>query len=66
VQDVYRFDARRIIAGLVESGSVSVGDEIEFVPGGKRSRVKSIETWPQTTPPPEGPGRLRQRGRNHA
>ena len=55
VQDVYRFDARRIVAGLVESGSVSVGDPIEFVPGGKRSRVKSIETWPQTTPPPTGP-----------
>jgi bifunctional enzyme CysN/CysC len=55
VQDVYRFDARRIIAGLVESGRVSVGDEIEFLPGGKKSRVKSIETWPQTTPPPRGP-----------
>jgi bifunctional enzyme CysN/CysC len=55
VQDVYRFDSRRIIAGLVESGSVSVGDPIEFVPGGKRSRVKSIETWPQSTPPPKGP-----------
>ena len=55
VQDVYRFDARRIIAGLVESGQVSVGDEVEFVPGGKRSRVKSIETWPQSTPPPMGP-----------
>jgi bifunctional enzyme CysN/CysC len=46
VQDVYRFDARRIVAGLVEAGSVSVGHPIEFHPGGKRSRVKSIETWP--------------------
>ena len=55
VQDVYRFDSRRIIAGFVESGSVSVGDPIEFFPGGKRSRVKSIETWPQPTPPPTGP-----------
>jgi bifunctional enzyme CysN/CysC len=55
VQDVYRFDARRIVAGLVESGSVSVGDQIEFVPGGKRSRVKTIETWPQSDPPPRGP-----------
>jgi bifunctional enzyme CysN/CysC len=55
VQDVYRFDARRIVAGLVVSGSVSVGDTVEFVPGGKRSRVKSIETWPQSTPPPTGP-----------
>ncbi len=46
VQDVYRFDARRIVAGLVEAGHVSVGDPIEFHPGGKRSRVKTIETWP--------------------
>jgi bifunctional enzyme CysN/CysC len=55
VQDVYRFDARRIVAGLIESGSVSVGDPIEFLPGGKRSRVRSIETWPQTDPAPLGP-----------
>ncbi len=46
VQDIYRFDARRIVAGLVEAGSVSIGDPIEFSPGGKRSRVKTIETWP--------------------
>ena len=46
VQDIYRFDARRIVAGLVEAGRVSVGDPIEFYPGGKRSRVKTIETWP--------------------
>jgi bifunctional enzyme CysN/CysC len=55
VQDVYRFDSRRIVAGLVESGSVCVGDAVEFVPGGKRSRVKSIETWPQSDPAPRGP-----------
>jgi bifunctional enzyme CysN/CysC len=55
VQDVYRFDARRIVAGLIESGTVSVGDPVEFVPGGKRSRVKSIETWPQPETPILGP-----------
>jgi bifunctional enzyme CysN/CysC len=55
VQDVYRFDARRIVAGLVEAGSVSVGDPIEFHPGGKRSRVKSIETWPVPAVPFAGP-----------
>jgi bifunctional enzyme CysN/CysC len=55
VQDVYRFDARRIVAGLIESGTVSVGDPVEFVPGGKRSRVKSIETWPQPETPITGP-----------
>jgi bifunctional enzyme CysN/CysC len=57
VQDIYRFDARRIVAGLVEAGSVSVGDPIEFYPGGKRSTVKSIETWPVSaaTRAPMGP-----------
>ena len=53
VQDIYRFDARRIVAGLVEAGSVSVGDPIEFYPGRKRSKVKSIETWP--VPPGQNP-----------
>ncbi|MCS7063699.1 MAG: adenylyl-sulfate kinase [Methylacidiphilales bacterium] len=46
VQDVYRFDDRRIIAGRIEAGTLRVGDEIEFLPDGKRSRVKSFETWP--------------------
>ena len=55
VQDIYRFDARRIVAGLVEAGQLSVGDPIEFHPGGKHSRVKSIEAWPAETPPPTGP-----------
>jgi bifunctional enzyme CysN/CysC len=55
VQDVYRFDARRIVAGLVEAGRVAVGDPIEFHPGGKRSRVKSIEAWPVPPTPPVGP-----------
>jgi bifunctional enzyme CysN/CysC len=46
VQDIYRFDARRIVAGVVEAGLLSVGDSLEFCPGGKQSRVKSIESWP--------------------
>ena len=33
VQDIYRFDDRRIVAGLIESGSLSVGTPIEFYPG---------------------------------
>jgi bifunctional enzyme CysN/CysC len=47
VQDIYRFDSRRIVAGFVEAGRIAAGDPIEFRPGGKRSRVKSIETWPE-------------------
>lgn len=45
VQDVYHFDARRIIAGRIESGSLAVGDTLLFSPSNKTARVKSIETW---------------------
>ncbi|MGM0502756.1 MAG: GTP-binding protein [Bacillota bacterium] len=49
VQDVYKFtrdgDNRRIIAGTIESGQVSVGDEVVFYPSGKSSTVKSIERF---------------------
>jgi len=55
VQDIYRFDARRIVAGLVESGAVAAGDPIVFYPGGKRSRVKTIETWPNPSAPGAAP-----------
>jgi bifunctional enzyme CysN/CysC len=49
VQDVYKFtkqgDDRRIVSGTIESGKVSVGDELIFYPSGKKSRVKSIEAF---------------------
>ena len=45
IQDVYRFDERRILAGRVESGSLRVGDRLLFSPGNKVSTVKSIERW---------------------
>ncbi|MEQ1850157.1 MAG: adenylyl-sulfate kinase [Chthoniobacteraceae bacterium] len=45
VQDVYRFDDRRIIAGRIEAGSLKVGDTLTFSPGNKTGVVKSIETW---------------------
>ena len=46
IQDVYRFDARRILAGRVESGTVRVGDELVFSPFNKTGIVASIERWP--------------------
>jgi bifunctional enzyme CysN/CysC len=49
IQDVYRFDHRRILAGRVESGTLRVGDKILFSPRNKVSTVKSIESWPQGT-----------------
>src|SRR5258707_1542811 len=45
IQDVYRFDERRILAGRVESGSIKVGDRLVFSPTNKTSTVKSIERW---------------------
>ena len=45
VQDVYRFDERRILAGRVESGTLRVGDRVLFSPGNKVSTVKTIERW---------------------
>jgi bifunctional enzyme CysN/CysC len=45
IQDIYRFDERRILAGRVESGSVKVGDRLVFTPGNKVSTVKTIERW---------------------
>jgi bifunctional enzyme CysN/CysC len=46
VQDIYRFDDRRIIAGRVDSGEISVGDKILFSPSNREAEVSSIENWP--------------------
>jgi bifunctional enzyme CysN/CysC len=45
IQDVYRFDHRRILAGRVESGRIQVGDRLVFAPTNKASTVKTIERW---------------------
>lgn len=45
IQDVYRFDDRRILAGRVEAGSIKVGDKLVFSPTNKTSSVKTIERW---------------------
>ncbi len=46
IQDVYRFDKRRILAGRIESGTLKIGDRLLFSPRNKVSTVKSIEGWP--------------------
>jgi bifunctional enzyme CysN/CysC len=45
VQDVYRFDERRIIAGRIETGTLRAGDELIFSPANKSSKVQTIERW---------------------
>ncbi len=47
VQDIYKFteegDDRRIVAGRVATGTVKAGDDIVFLPSGKKNRIKSVE-----------------------
>jgi len=54
VQDIYKFteegDERRIVAGRVETGTIKVGDNIVFLPSGKKNRIKTVEYF-------NGPGR---------
>ena len=49
VQDIYKFtrrnDDRRIVAGNVAAGSVSVGDEVLFLPSGKQTAIQSVESF---------------------
>jgi bifunctional enzyme CysN/CysC len=46
VQDVYKFDDRRIVAGRIESGTLKVGQTLRFAPSGKVARIATIENWP--------------------
>lgn len=45
IQDVYKFDERRIIAGRIESGTLKIGDELLFTPSNKRAAIESFEVW---------------------
>ncbi|MCK6417675.1 MAG: adenylyl-sulfate kinase [Alphaproteobacteria bacterium] len=46
VQDVYRFDERRIIVGRVETGILRKGDKLLFSPGFETATVETLEVWP--------------------
>lgn len=50
LQDVYKFDDRRIFAGRVESGGLKVGDELLFSPSNRTAHVASIEAWNAPAP----------------
>lgn len=49
VQDVYRWDETRIIAGRIESGVVRKGDTLTFSPSNRQAKVVSIEKWNSKT-----------------
>jgi bifunctional enzyme CysN/CysC len=48
VQDVYRRENRRILAGRIESGTLRVGDQLLFSPHHKTAQVATIERWPSS------------------
>jgi bifunctional enzyme CysN/CysC len=56
IQDVYKFDDRRILAGRLVSGRIKVGDRLLFSPSNKVARVKTIEAWNAALPHEAEPG----------
>lgn len=51
VQDIYKFtrlNNKRIIAGRIETGELSVGEEVVFYPSKNRSCIKTIEGFNET------------------
>jgi bifunctional enzyme CysN/CysC len=53
IQDVYKFDARRILAGRITAGRLRVGDKLLFSPSNKTASVKTIEAFNVEPPPAE-------------
>lgn len=46
IQDVYRIDNRRVLAGRIESGTMRTGDRLVFSPHRKTAQIATIERWP--------------------
>ncbi|UCE64381.1 MAG: GTP-binding protein, partial [Nitrospirota bacterium] len=42
IQDVYKFDARRILVGRITAGKLRVGDRLVFSPSNKSANVQTI------------------------
>lgn len=51
IQDVYKFDARRILVGRLTAGKLKVGDRLVFSPSNKSAYVQTIEAF-NVDPPP--------------
>lgn len=53
IQDVYKFDQRRILVGRIESGTLRVGDKLLFSPSNKTAEVRTIESFGDQSLPAE-------------
>ena len=51
IQDVYKFDARRILVGRITAGRLKIGDRLVFAPSNKSAAIQSIEAF-NVDPPP--------------
>jgi len=54
VQDVYKFDARRIITGRIAAGHLKVGDRLVFSPSNKSANIRTVEAFNIDPQPTEG------------
>jgi bifunctional enzyme CysN/CysC len=45
VQDIYRVDTQRVIAGRIESGRLAAGDVLLFSPSGQTATVSRLLAW---------------------
>ncbi len=54
LQDVYKFDARRILVGRITAGKLKIGDRLFFSPSNKSANVQSIEAFNIDPPPTQG------------
>lgn len=45
LQDVYKFDARRILVGRITAGKLKIGDRLVFSPTNKSANIQSIEAF---------------------
>ncbi len=47
VQDIYKIGEKRIIVGKIESGRISEGTKLMFLPSNERVQIKTLEAWPR-------------------
>ena len=47
IQDIYKIGDKRILVGRIETGTMTVGDEIIFLPSKTKVKVASFEQWPK-------------------
>ena len=46
IQDVYRYEEKRVLVGRIETGTLHVGDSVLFAPTNEKAKITSIEVWP--------------------